>query len=102
LKPGMLASLSFDGGNDQTLLIPSEAIIRTGRRTLVMIVRDNGHFAPVSVLAGREADGRTEILAGLAPGQRIVASGQFLLDSESNLQHGLDTMDRPDEKGLKP
>ena len=84
------------------LPVPSEAVIRTGRRTLVVLARDDGHFAPVAVVAGREAGGRTEILGGLAAGQRIVASGQFLLDSESNLQHGLDTLDAGGKEGAKP
>lgn len=102
LKPGMLANLAFAAGSRPQLLVPSEAVIRTGRRTLVVLARDDGHFAPVAVVAGREAGGRTEILGGLAAGQRIVASGQFLLDSESNLQHGLDTLDAGGKEGAKP
>ncbi|WP_051229056.1 efflux RND transporter periplasmic adaptor subunit [Paludibacterium yongneupense] len=102
LKPGMLAKLAFNSDSRPHLLVPSEAVIRTGRRTLVVLARENGQFAPVAVVAGREAGGRTEILSGLAAGQRIVASGQFLLDSESNLQHGLDTLDAAGSAGVKP
>lgn len=89
LKPGMFAQVSVMPERRQALLIPSEAVIRTGRRTIVMLKKDAGGFAPAEVRIGREANGRTEILAGLAPGEEVVTSGQFLLDSEASLT-GLD------------
>lgn len=85
LRPGMYAQVLFDGPARPALLVPSEAVIRTGRRTLVMLALPDGRFRPAQVEAGREAGGRTEILAGLSDGERIVASGQFLLDSEASL-----------------
>jgi Cu(I)/Ag(I) efflux system membrane fusion protein len=86
LRPGMSAQVQLQMSDNHTGLgIPTEAIIRTGKRALVMIVEEQGHFAPVEVTLGREIDDRTVIVAGLTDGQRVVASGQFLLDSEASL-----------------
>lgn len=85
LKPGMFAQVSLEPERRRALLIPSEAIIRTGRRTIVMLKQEGRGFAPAEVRIGREASGRTEVLAGLAPGEDVVTSGQFLLDSEASL-----------------
>ncbi len=85
LRPGMFATAEFGELARPALLIPSEAVIRTGRRTLVMVSRPGGKYLPAEVRVGREANGRTEVLGGLADGEQVVASGQFLLDSEANL-----------------
>ncbi|MDP3745673.1 MAG: efflux RND transporter periplasmic adaptor subunit [Phenylobacterium sp.] len=85
LKPGMFATVHLGGTARPALFVPSEAVIRTGKRALVMVAGDKGRFQPVEVQLGREDDGRTEILAGLNEGQKIVASGQFLIDSEASL-----------------
>ena len=85
LRPGMFATVHLGGTSDTALLVPSEAVIRTGTRTLVMLAEDKGRYRPAEVKAGREAGGSTEILAGLAAGEKVVASGQFLLDSEASL-----------------
>jgi Cu(I)/Ag(I) efflux system membrane fusion protein len=68
------------------LWVPSEAVIRTGRRALVMLAEDAGRYRPVEVQPGQESDGKTEILQGLEDGQKVVTSGQFLLDSEASLK----------------
>ena len=85
LRPGMFATVHLGGTPQPALLVPSEAVIRTGKRTLVMLAGDKGRFRPAEVRMGREAGGQTEILAGLAEGEKVVASGQFLLDSEASL-----------------
>ncbi|APR54634.1 efflux RND transporter periplasmic adaptor subunit [Sphingomonas koreensis] len=85
LRPGMFASVDFGGASRSALLVPSEAVIRTGKRTLVMLALAGGRYQPAEVQAGSEAGGKTEILAGLSDGEKIVASGQFLLDSEASL-----------------
>ncbi len=85
LRPGMFATVAFSGASRPALLVPSEAVIRTGKRTLVMLAKDGGRFLPAEVATGREAGGRIEILSGLAEGEKVVASGQFLLDSEASL-----------------
>ena len=95
LKPGMFAQVSLTPDTRRALLVPSEAVIRTGRRTIVMVRQDEGGFMPAEVRIGREAGGRTEVLAGLSAGEQVVTSGQFLLDSEASLA-GLDV--RPIEQ----
>ncbi len=85
LRPGMFARVSLGQGSRSALLIPTEAVIRTGKRTIVMLSAGDGRYHPAEVQIGRESGGRTEILAGLAEGEKVVASGQFLLDSEASL-----------------
>ena len=90
LRPGLTAQVSLEQGIDQHVLwVPSEAVIRTGHQTLVMLAEEGGHYRPVEVLTGPENDGQTAILQGLQEGQQVVSSGQFLLDSEASLK-GLD------------
>lgn len=87
LVPGMFVSMSFtDTRPGKALLVPSEAVIQTGKRTVVMLAEDNGHFRPVEVHAGIESGGQTEIRQGLQAGQRVVSSSQFLIDSEASLR----------------
>jgi membrane fusion protein, copper/silver efflux system len=77
--------VEFRGVARPALLVPTEAVIRTGRRTLVMLAGPDGRYRPAEIRTGREAGGRTEVLAGLAEGEPVVASGQFLIDSEASL-----------------
>ncbi|UVW30055.1 efflux RND transporter periplasmic adaptor subunit [Massilia sp. H6] len=87
LVPGMFASVHFTpAARAAVLTIPSEALIQTGKRSVVMLALGDGKFRPVEVRAGVEADGRTEILEGLQEGQEVVVSGQFLIDSEASLR----------------
>lgn len=85
LRPGMFAQVALGGDARPALLVPSEAVIRTGTRTIVMLAKGDGRYHPAEVRAGREGGGQTEILEGLAMGEKVVASGQFLLDSEASL-----------------
>jgi Cu(I)/Ag(I) efflux system membrane fusion protein len=85
LRPGMFATVHLGGESHPSLSVASEAVIRTGKRTLVMLAGAGGRFQPVEVQVGREQGDRTEILAGLEEGQKVVASGQFLIDSEASL-----------------
>jgi Cu(I)/Ag(I) efflux system membrane fusion protein len=85
LHPGMFATVHLSGAAHPALFVPSEAVIRTGKRTLVMLAGEGGRYQPVEVQVGREDNDRTEILSGLDEGQKIVASGQFLIDSEASL-----------------
>lgn len=87
LKPGMYATVSIEPrASREAVLVPSEAVIPTGKRTVVMVERAAGRFEPVEVETGREQGGRMEVLKGLEAGTRVVVSGQFLLDSEANLK----------------
>jgi Cu(I)/Ag(I) efflux system membrane fusion protein len=67
-------------------LIPTEAVIQTGKRTVVMLAEDKGRFHPVEVETGIESNGQTEVKRGLDAGQRVVVSSQFLIDSEASLK----------------
>jgi len=86
LRPGMTAETTLRQATETALVVPSEAVLRTGRHTLAMLAEDEGRYRPVEVRTGRESGERSEVLAGLAEGQRVVASGQFLLDSEASLR----------------
>ena len=85
LRPGMFAQVALGGDARPALLVPSEAVIRTGTRTIVMLSTGDGRYHPAEIRTGREGGGQTEILEGLAVGEKVVASGQFLLDSEASL-----------------
>jgi Cu(I)/Ag(I) efflux system membrane fusion protein len=98
LKPGMFANATFRGpAAKAAVLLPSEAVIRTGKRNVVIVAEGDGKFAPVEVEVGREAGDQTEITKGLAAGQRVVASGQFLIDSEASLKGVLARMNNAGE-----
>ena len=87
LVPGMFVTMNFvDIRADKTLLVPTEAVIQTGKRTVVIVAEDNGRFRPVDVEAGLESGGQTEIKRGLSAGKRVVVSSQFLIDSEASLK----------------
>ena len=87
LKPGMFATVNFTpAARKPALLVPSEALIRTGKRTVVIVAQGDGRFSPVEVVTGMEANGETEIRKGLKAGDRVVLSGQFLIDSEASLR----------------
>lgn len=85
LRPGMFAQVALGGDAKPALLVPSEAVIRTGTRTIVMLATGDGRYHPAEIRTGREGSGKTEVLAGLAVGEKVVASGQFLLDSDASL-----------------
>lgn len=101
LVPGMFASLHIfapdrgsNSGSDsaQVLLVPSEAVIQTGSRSVVMLAQAEGRFMPVEIEVGAEANGQTEVRKGLQAGQKVVVSGQFLIDSEASLKAGTTRM----------
>ena len=68
------------------LLVPSEAVIETGTRRVVMLAEGDARFRRVNVETGAQGGGQTEIRSGLALGQKVVVSGQFLIDSEASLK----------------
>lgn len=87
LVPGMFVTMRFGGLDARPVLqVPSEALIHTGRRTVVIVAEEGGRFRSVEVQAGQEAGGQTEIRSGLQAGQQVVVSGQFLVDSEASLK----------------
>lgn len=97
LAPGMFADLQFAGAAGASHpLVPDEALIATGNDARVIVVAGEGRFRPVRVIAGRSAGGKTEILKGLMGGERVVVSGQFLIDSEASLSGALDRLSTDD------
>jgi Cu(I)/Ag(I) efflux system membrane fusion protein len=73
----------------KVLSIPREALIRTGNEQRVIVDIGDGKFMPMKVRVGMETDTRVEILSGLAEGDKVVTSSQFLIDSESSMRAGL-------------
>ena len=97
LKPNMYTSVRIYGGpKHDVIVIPVEALIRTGRESRVIIALDAGRFASRTVTAGIESGDWVEILAGIEPGEEVVTSGQFLLDSEASLKASMTRMQSPD------
>ena len=87
LVPGMFATVNFTPmARKEALLVPTEAVIQTGTRSVVIVEQQAGKFVPVDVEIGMEVNGRTEIRKGLEAGQKVVVSGQFLIDSEASLK----------------
>ena len=86
LKPGMFATLDFGVTAKPALAVPSEAVIYTGKRKVVIVAEEGGKFRPVEVETGRDSGDMTEIRAGLKAGEKVVTSGQFLIDSEASLK----------------
>jgi len=93
LKPGMFATVAFRGAKSPSgVLVPAEAVIRTGTRNVVIVAEGEGRYLPVDVEVGLESGDLTEIVRGVEPGTRLVASGQFLIDSEASLRGTLQRM----------
>lgn len=95
LRPGMYARVTMQNSNASKpgLLVPSEAVIATGQRNVVIVASSEGRFLPAEIKIGREQGGQTEILSGLKKGEKIVVSGQFMIDSEASLRGVLARMD---------
>lgn len=84
LRAGMFANVTLQGTGGMAVVVPSEAVIDTGRRRVVVVKR-NGGFIPAEVTIGRVTGDYTQIQAGLRRGEEVVVSGQFLIDSEASL-----------------
>ena len=102
LRPGAYADLVFSAGAGRRLAVPSEALLRDGGGEYVIAALGDGRFAPRRVIAGISANGLTEIRSGLAAGDQVVASGQFLLGSEANLREGFAKFTAPEAAGVSP
>jgi len=100
LKPGMFARIGMGSVEEGPVLsVPAEAVIRTGTRTIVIVAGEQGRFTPTAVQVGADLNGKTTILAGLTEGQRVVTSGQFLIDSEASLKSVLARFTQGDTSG---
>jgi membrane fusion protein, copper/silver efflux system len=93
LRPGMFATTHFRGSMlENALTVPSESVIKTGTRSMVILAEDATHFRPAVVRVGVEQGDRSEILEGVSLGEHVVASGQFLIDSEASLRGALNSL----------
>jgi RND family efflux transporter MFP subunit len=103
LKPGMFANVQLTGKTlKNVVVVPSEAIIRSGKRSLVFVTSENGSFEPRAVQIGSEGgpgNGLTHIVSGLEAGEQVVTSAQFLIASESRLQEAIQKM-RSNQAGV--
>jgi hypothetical protein len=97
LKPGMFATVKVVSELEPSvLLIPDMAILRSGEKTTVFVALDGGKFDPRTVTLGPQAENdEYQVLSGLNQGERIVTSGQFMLDSESQLREAIQKMLEP-------
>jgi RND family efflux transporter MFP subunit len=86
LKPDLYGQVEIHTGGARRLMVPESAVLDSGDRQVVFVDRGNGNLQPRPVRVGEHAGGRVEILEGLQAGERIVTSGNFLLDSESQLK----------------
>jgi RND family efflux transporter MFP subunit len=92
LKPQMFADveLKIDYGNQ--LVVPQEAVLDSGNRQTVFLARGDGSFEPRQITTGAKLDGKVVVLSGLKAGETVVASGNFLIDSESRLKGAMGAM----------
>lgn len=86
LREGMSLAVRIQSATEQLLLVPSEAVIRTGRRALAYVAEESGRYRPVELELGQEIDDQLVVRSGLQAGQQVVASAQFLIDSEASLR----------------
>jgi len=97
LKPGMFATVELDAEvSPSALLVPDSAVLRSGENNTVFVALEGGKFEPRTVALGLRAEGnRYQVLSGLSEGERVVTSGQFMLDSESQLREAIQKMREP-------
>ena len=86
LRPGMFAQVTIAGPAEEALVVPAEAVIRTGKRAMVFVTGAGAALTPVEVELGAETGGKLVVRRGLSEGQQVVTSGQFLIDSEASLR----------------
>ncbi len=86
LREGMSLAVRLQSAAEQQLLVPSEAVIRTGRRALAYVAEESGRYRPVELELGQEIDDQLVVRSGLQAGQQVLASAQFLIDSEASLR----------------
>jgi len=89
LRPGMFATAEIVVDDTAVLQVPRDAVIDTGKRRVVFVDAGEGRFEPREVTIGRSGDGGVEVRSGLTAGERVVTSGQFLLDAESRFQSAI-------------
>jgi Cu(I)/Ag(I) efflux system membrane fusion protein len=94
LKPEMFVDVVIDAGSTDAprLVVPTDSVIDSGNRQIVIVDKGNGRFEPRAVKLGERGDGQVEILDGIAAGDRVVVTANFLIDAESNLRAALKSL----------
>jgi RND family efflux transporter MFP subunit len=92
LKPDMYVNVTFNISYGTQIVVPAEAVLDSGAEQVVFVAHENGFFEPRKVKLGAEAEGRYVVLEGLKPGERVVTSANFLIDSESRLKSAMNSM----------
>ena len=100
LRPGMYADVVFHPGakDAPVAAVPASAVIDSGTRQVVLVAKGEGRFEPRAVKLGHRGDGYVEVLNGVEPGEEVVTSATFLIDSESNLKAALRAFSQQDAK----
>jgi len=86
LRPGTFVNVALQVPLGEKVAVPEGAVLDAGEQRIVFVVQGEGRFAPRRVELGREAEGYYEVLDGVAPGERVVTSANFLIDSESRFR----------------
>ncbi|HKW67690.1 MAG TPA: efflux RND transporter periplasmic adaptor subunit [Terriglobales bacterium] len=92
LKPQMFADVQLRVNYGRQIVVPQEAVLDSGERQTVFVAAGDGHFEPRLIKAGPQMEGKVIVLSGLQPGETIVSSGNFLIDSESQLKNAMEGM----------
>src|SRR5512146_87061 len=92
LKPQMFASVQLHVNYGNQIVVPQEAVLDSGKEQSVFVAHDGGYFEPRKITTGAKLEGKVVVLAGLKPGETVVTSGNFLIDSESRLKSATDSM----------
>jgi Cu(I)/Ag(I) efflux system membrane fusion protein len=102
LKPNMFAKVKiFSGAKNNILVIPTEALIRTGVEERVIISKGEGKFEARTVTSGLESGDYIELLTGVIEGDQVVVSGQFLIDSEASLRGSMNRLSTDSGESMK-
>lgn len=92
LKPQMFAEVELKVAYGNQIVVPQEAVLDSGKEQIVFVARDGGYFEPRKITTGAKLEGKVVVLSGLAAGETIVTSGNFLIDSESRLKSAMGSM----------
>ena len=101
LKPSMFANIVIKGKNlGNYPVVPEQAVLRSGQKNIIILDLGDGKFKPIEVTLGDYSDGYYQVFKGISPGDTIVTSAQFLIDSESNLRAALSQFSRSSPMGI--
>jgi Cu(I)/Ag(I) efflux system membrane fusion protein len=90
LRPGMYGDVFLDLGASEGVIVPSDAVVNTGDAQYVFVVLGEGRFAPRAVQTGSRGDGKVAVLSGVEPGDEVVTTANFLVDSESRMRAAIE------------